>query len=95
MPRTELFTRFRQAQVLLAQDRDAAALPILEQLVRERSRTPPTFLAEAGVDAARIHARAGNIARARELYESASGVFGADERVKAVAEREAAGLTSR
>ena len=88
-------TRYRQARLLIARREDAAALPILEGIIRDRSRTPPTFYAEACVEAARIHARTGDPARAATLYADAATVFGADERTRAIARREAAQLTTR
>lgn len=88
-------TRYRQARLLVARGEPSAALPILEGIIRDRSRTPPTVYAEACVEAARIHARMGDVARAASLYADASTVFGADERTKAAARREAERLTTR
>ena len=91
----EPVTRYRLARVLIAQANEGEALQILEDIIRERSRTPPTFLADACVEAARIHAQRGDRGRAIALYGTAGTVFGADERTKAMARREAARLTSR
>jgi tetratricopeptide (TPR) repeat protein len=88
-------TRYRQARLLVAQGNPAAALPILEGIIRDRARTPPTVYADACVDAARIHARDGDTVRAATLYADAATVHGADQRTKAIAQREAARLTSR
>jgi tetratricopeptide (TPR) repeat protein len=85
-------TRYRQARLLIAQRQPDAALPILEGLVRQRETTPPTFYADACVDAARIHEQRGDRTRARELYENARTVFGADQRTKDAAQRAAARL---
>ena len=93
--RPDPVTRYRQARVLIAQRNTAAALPILETLVRQRSSTPPTFYADACVDAARIHEQLGDRARAIELYTTARGVFGADQRTKDLARREVDRLSGR
>jgi hypothetical protein len=88
-------TRYRQARLLLARHDETAALAILDALSRERATMPPTFYASACVDAARLHERNGETARARELYATARGVFGADQRTKDLAQRAAARLTTR
>ena len=88
-------TRYRQARLLIAQRHESAALPILEGLIGERNTVPPTFYADACVAAARIHEQQNAHARAIELYATAATVFGADQRTKQLAQREAARLTRR
>lgn len=85
-------TRYRQARLLQAQKSDAAALTILEALVRIRGATPPVFYAAACVEAARLHEQRGAPARALELYRTARGVFGADARTIDDAQRAIARL---
>jgi hypothetical protein len=85
-------TRYRQAQLFLAEKNEAAALAILESLIGARSTTPPTFYASACVDAARLYEQQRDPARAIELYRIARGVFGADQRTKDVADRALARL---
>ncbi len=87
-------TRFRQARLLQARKRDAAALAILEALVRARGTTPPVFYASACVDAARLHEQRGAPTRAIELYRTARGIFGADQRTIDEAQRAIARLST-
>jgi predicted Zn-dependent protease len=85
-------TRYRQARLLQTQKRDAAALQVLETIVGARSTTPPTIYALACMDAARLHEQQGVKTRAIDLYRTAQGVFGADQRTKHAAERALARL---
>jgi tetratricopeptide (TPR) repeat protein len=85
-------TRFRRAQLLLAQTNDAAALSVLEGLVNAQATTPPTIYASACLDAARVYERQRATARAIDLYRAARGVFGADQRTKDAADRALARL---
>lgn len=87
-------TRYRQARLLVAQRRDAAALTTLDGLARTRGTTPPTIYASACLDAAVLHERIGTRARAIELYTLARGVFGADQRTKDSAQRALARLAA-
>jgi tetratricopeptide (TPR) repeat protein len=80
-------TRYRQARLLQAQERDERALTVLEAIVASRAATPPTIYAFACVDAARLLEHRGDRARAIELYRIARDVFGADQRTHAAAER--------
>jgi hypothetical protein len=85
-------TRYRQAQLLLAEKNEAAAVAVLEALIGARSTTPPTIYASACVDAARLYERQRAPARAIDLYRIARGVFGADQRTKDAADRALARL---
>jgi hypothetical protein len=85
-------TRFRHAQLLLAQKNDAAALTVLDALVNARATTPPTFYASACLDAARLYERQRATARAIDLYRTARGVFGADRQTIDAADRALARL---
>ena len=85
-------TRYRHAQLLLAQKNDAAALADLEALIKARPTTPPTIYASACVDAARLYERQRATARAIDLYRTARGVFGADQRTIDAADRALARL---
>jgi tetratricopeptide (TPR) repeat protein len=80
-------TRYRQARLLQAQKKEAAALKVLEAIIASRSVTPPTIYAFACVDAARLVEQRGDRARAIELYRIAVDVFGADRRTKDAADR--------
>ncbi len=86
-------TRFRHAQLLLAQKNDAAALTVLDGLVNARATTPPTFYASACLDAARLYERQRATARAIDLYRTARGVFGADRQTIDAADRALARLS--
>ena len=85
-------TRYRHAQLLLAQKIDAEALAELEGLIKARATTPPTIYASACVEAARLYERQRSPARAIELYRIARGVFGADQRTIDAADRALARL---
>ncbi len=85
-------TRYRHAQLLLAQKNDAAALADLEVLIKARATTPPTIYASACVDAAGLYERQRATARAIDLYRTARGVFGADQRTIDAADRALARL---
>jgi tetratricopeptide (TPR) repeat protein len=80
-------TRYRQARLLQAQKAEARALKVLEAIVASRGSTPPTIYAFACVDAARLFEQRGDRARAIDLYRTARGVFGADQRTKDTADR--------
>jgi predicted Zn-dependent protease len=73
-------TRFRHAQLLLAQKNDAAALTVLDGLVNARATTPPTFYASACLDAARLYERQRATARAIDLYRTAASSVPIDRR---------------
>jgi tetratricopeptide (TPR) repeat protein len=80
-------TRYRQTRLLRRLGEDDEALRVLEAIVDARGATPPTIYADACVDAARMHERRGDRARAIDLYRLAQGVFGADRRTKDEAAR--------
>jgi tetratricopeptide (TPR) repeat protein len=80
-------TRYRQAKLLQAQQSPANALTVFEAIAAARGSTPPTFYASACVEAARLHEQRGDRARAVDLYRTARGVFGADQRTKETAQR--------
>jgi tetratricopeptide (TPR) repeat protein len=79
-------TRYRQARLLQARRNDADALAVLDAITRARGSAPPTIYASACIDAARLHERRGDRARAIDLYRTATGVFGADQRTKDAAQ---------
>lgn len=85
-------TRYRQARLLHAQKNDSAALDVLEAILAARAATPPTIYAFACVDAARLLEQRGDRERAIDLYRTAHGVFGADQRTKEAAKRALARL---
>lgn len=87
-------TRYRQAQLHLAQKNEGAALTILDAITRGRAAAPPTIYASACLDAARLHEQRGSRARAIELYGTAAHVFGADRRTKDAAQRAIRRLTT-
>jgi tetratricopeptide (TPR) repeat protein len=80
-------TRYRQARLLQAQKDDEGALHVLEAIAAARAATPPTIYAAACVDAARLREQRGDRVRAIDLYRTAQGVFGADQRTKDAAQR--------
>jgi len=87
-----IVTRYRLARLRLAERRDAEALALLDAITRTRTAAPPTALASACVDAARLHEARGASARAIELYRQALQVFGADAQTKTDARRALARL---
>jgi tetratricopeptide (TPR) repeat protein len=87
-------TRYRQAKLLQAQQSSGDALTVFEAIAAARASTPPTFYASACVEAARLHEQRGERARAVDLYRTARGVFGADQRTKEAAQRALARLSS-
>src|SRR5262249_36622406 len=86
-------TRYRQAQLRIAEKNDAAALMELQAVINVRATAPPTIYASSCVDAARIYERQRTPERAIELYRIARSVFGADQRTKDAADRALARLT--
>jgi tetratricopeptide (TPR) repeat protein len=87
-------TQYRQARLLQAQKNDAAAMSVLDAVIRARAIAPPTIYAAACLDAARMHEQRGSRTRAIELYEVARTVFGADRLTKDAAQRALARLTA-
>lgn len=85
-------TRYRQSRLLQAQKNEAGALAVLDAIIASRAATPPTIYAWACVDAARLLEHQGARTRALDLYRTAIGVFGADERTKEAARRALARL---
>jgi len=90
----DLVTQYRQARLLQAQKNDAAAMTLFESVARDRDAAPPPIYAAACVDAARLHEQHGSTTRAIELYETARGVFGADQLTRDAAERALARLNA-
>lgn len=80
-------TRYRYAQLLLAQHDDDRALRELQRVIAPSTRAPAVTRASALVDAAQLMERRGDRARARAFYLDASHVFGAD---RALTDRAAA-----
>jgi tetratricopeptide (TPR) repeat protein len=80
-------TRYRQSRLLQARKDETGALRVLEAIAASRGATPPTIYAFACVDAARLLEQRGERGRAIELYRTARGVFGADQRTKEAAQR--------
>jgi hypothetical protein len=87
-------TQYRQARLLLAQQRDEEALLVLAEIHKRHESTPPTIYALACVDAARVKERQGDLRVAVDLYRSATTVFGGDRRVTLDAQRQLARLTA-
>ena len=86
-------TRLRNAQLLVAQSNDAAALALLERILAARTTASPTVYASACLEAARVYERQRATARAIDLYRAARGAFGADPRTREAADRALARLT--
>jgi len=84
-------TRYRRARLLLAQHNDAAAIDVLESVIASPG-TPPHVYAAACLDAAQVHERLGDSARAVELYQLTVAAFGVDPRAKSSAQRALARL---
>ncbi len=78
---TNAVTRYRYAQLLVAQGRDQLAAEELDRVLAASARLTPVVRANALFDSAVIAARRGDRARAKTLYRDASHVFGADRSV--------------
>ena len=89
----DLVTRLRNAQLLVAQSNDAAALALLERILAARTTASPTVYASACLEAAGVYERQRATARAIDLYRAARGAFGADPRTREAADRALARLT--
>jgi tetratricopeptide (TPR) repeat protein len=87
-------TRYRRARLLIARNNAAAALPILESIIRARPTTAPTIHASACLDAARLYEQRGLQDQALDLYRAAGDVFGGGQPIKEAAQRAIARLTS-
>jgi len=75
---SNVVTRYRYAQLLIAQGRDRDALVQLERVLAASAKPSPVVRANALFDSAQIVARLGDLGRAKALYREASHVFGAD-----------------
>jgi len=85
-------TRLRNAQLLVAQKNDAAALVVLDRILVARPTPPPTVYASACLEAAGAYERQRATARAIDLYRAARDTFGADLRTREAADRALARL---
>ena len=87
--------RYRYGRVLQATKDEAGALAQFELAIRGARACPPSILAAAYVDAARLHERAGRRDVALAYYRTASTLFGAAADTRAAAGRAAARLQSK
>ncbi len=71
-------TRYRYAQLLIAQGDDPRALDELDRVLSASAKLSPVVRANALFDSAHLVARRGDQIRAKTLYVEASRVFGAD-----------------
>ena len=78
--------RYRYGRVLQAQEAPTA-LAQYELVIGAARACPPTILATAYVDAARLHGRAGHRDQAIAYYRTASTLFGAAEDTRTAARR--------
>ncbi len=86
-------TLWRRARLFGARRNDATALAEYERVIQAGPATPPTFLATAYFEAARLHDRHGDHTRALDYFRAAHGVWGADQQTKDAAAREVARRT--
>lgn len=80
-------TKYRQARLLLAQDNDSSALPLLEQAAAARSGIHPALQGYACIEAATLFEQRGQRQQAVDYYTRVTSMFGADERSKISAQR--------
>jgi tetratricopeptide (TPR) repeat protein len=80
-------TRFRRGMLYRAQQLDARAIEEFQETIAARPKAPPSILASAYLEAGRLHDRAGDHARAIEMYASAARVHGADRAIVDTASR--------
>ena len=78
---TDGTTRYRRAQLFIAQGHDDAALIDLDAALVAQETMPPPLFAAACLDAARLREARHDTVRAIELYHLAHDAFGADQRV--------------
>lgn len=71
-------TRYRLGRLYLARGEPVRARAEFERTIAARPAAPPTFLAAAYLEAARVAESEGNRARAIEMYRAAAGVTGAE-----------------
>jgi tetratricopeptide (TPR) repeat protein len=79
--------RYRHGRVLQAKKDDAAALASFEAAIRAPRDCPPSIVAAAYLEAARLHERLARKAQAIDYYRAASGLFGGGADTRAAANR--------
>jgi tetratricopeptide (TPR) repeat protein len=79
--------RYRMGRVLQARKEDPAALAQFETTIRDSDACPAPILANAYLEAARLHERAERKERAISYYRIASTLFGAAAQTKSAATR--------
>jgi tetratricopeptide (TPR) repeat protein len=79
--------RYRMGRVLQARKEDPAALAQFETTIRDPEACPAPILANAYLEAARLHERAGRKEHAISYYRIASTLFGAAAQTKSAATR--------
>jgi len=84
--------RYRYGRLLAARSEHAPALQEFERVIATRPATPPTILAGALLEAARLVERSGPRTRAIDLYERAAAVRGGGAETRAAATRALAQL---
>ncbi len=80
-------TLWRRARLFAARRDEGAALADYERVILARTATPPTFLASAFLEAARLRDRRGDHARALQYFRAARDTWGADQQTKDAAAR--------
>lgn len=93
--REDVVARYRLARTLREAGKPGALAEYERVVAGAAVQRAPTFLADASVEAAELHERDGQLARAIDLYERASGTFGASSALRAEAARRAARLRAR
>ena len=89
---TDPVAQFRYARLLQARKDDAGALAHLDLAIRNGRSCPAPILANAWLDSARLHERAGRRTQAIAAYRTASTLFGAAEETRNAAARALARL---
>ena len=79
--------RYRHGRVLQAKNDDAAAIASFEAAIRSARECPPSIVAAAYLEAARLHERLARKAQAIDYYRAASTLFGGGADTRAAANR--------
>lgn len=79
--------RYRYGRVLQAKKEDATAIAAFEAAIRTSRDCPPSIVAAAYLEAARLHERLARKSQALDYYRAASTLFGGGAETRAAAER--------
>jgi tetratricopeptide (TPR) repeat protein len=84
---SDLVVEFRYAKLLSARGESDSALASFERVIRASPSAPPTFRADAFLEAGRIHEAQKRFPAAAEMYRSATRIIGASAHTRDAAHR--------